>query len=191
MSVELRNMENLKLLAEVVIDLKKHHFVGTDSRYFKITDLRNMFPEKTTVFDWIPKFFGATHNRNWLENVCKITMVGAGKSRELLISIKKENYEKKTPAYISKIMIPSYTRKIPKIEGLNLAIDCWKVKPIHALTPPNIEKELENEDAIVLARVISEFKSKSLKKTVNTWFSACSIAKPDLEPSTKKMRLEE
>jgi hypothetical protein len=39
MTTELKNMENLELLAEVVIDLKKHHLVGTEARYFIIMSL--------------------------------------------------------------------------------------------------------------------------------------------------------
>jgi hypothetical protein len=38
MSVELRNMENLELLAEVV-DLKKHYLVGVESKYLEFTSL--------------------------------------------------------------------------------------------------------------------------------------------------------
>jgi hypothetical protein len=47
MTTELKNMENLELLAEVVNDLKKHHLVGN------------------ALFDWIPKFFRGTDNKNW------------------------------------------------------------------------------------------------------------------------------
>jgi hypothetical protein len=94
------------------------------------------FQRKTLYFDWIPKFFSGTNNKNWLENVCKITMVGNSVKREILISKKKENFEKKIPACISKIMIPSYVKKKPYIEGLNLAVDCWIVKPTPALITP-------------------------------------------------------
>jgi hypothetical protein len=56
--------------------VQNHHLAGTEARYFKITSLRSLFPGRNASFDWIPKFFRGTDNKNWLENVGKITMVG-------------------------------------------------------------------------------------------------------------------
>jgi hypothetical protein len=56
--------------------VQNHHLAGTEARYFKITSLRSLFPGRNALFDWIPKFFRGTDNKNWLENVGKITMVG-------------------------------------------------------------------------------------------------------------------
>jgi hypothetical protein len=109
MTLELKNMENLELLADVVIDLKKHHLIGAESRHFNVLRLRSIYPGRDDLIAWIPKFFSGTNNKNWLENVCKISMVGTGVKREILISKKKENYEKKIPACVSTIPIPSYS----------------------------------------------------------------------------------
>jgi hypothetical protein len=111
-------MKNLELLAEVVNDLKNHHLVGLEARHFKITSLRSLFPGRNAMFDWIPIFFSGTNNKNWLENVGKITMIGKGVKREILISNKKENAEKKIAVCTSKITIPSYSKKNPEIKGL-------------------------------------------------------------------------
>jgi len=104
-------MGNLERFAEVVFDLKEHHLIGQIASHFKISSLRILFPDMDDLFDWIPIFFGGTNNKNWLENVSKVTMVGCGKKRELLISKKKGNYEKKIPECISKIKIPNYIKK--------------------------------------------------------------------------------
>jgi hypothetical protein len=138
MTVALRNMQNLELLSQVVMDLKKDHLIGAESRYFNFIVLRSKFPGQDDLFDWTIKFFYGMINKNWLESVCNISMVGTSKSRQLLISKKKENFEKKIPACISKITIPRYSRNNPRIKGLNLEVDCWIVKPIPALITPNI-----------------------------------------------------
>jgi hypothetical protein len=148
MTLALRNIQNLELLSEVVRDLRNDHLIGLESRWFNFKLLRSIFPGKDDLFDWVIKFFGGENNYFWLENVCKIEMVGSSKSRQLLISNrKKENLEKKIPKCVSKITISTYSKKDPKIQGLNLAIDCWIVKPIPALITPNI-------GAVAPARVV-------------------------------------
>jgi hypothetical protein len=55
-----------------------------------------------------------------------------------------------------------------------------------------IRKPLEEEDAVVLKTVLSQFKSESLKKLYTAWFTTCRISEHDtVEPAAKKTRVEE
>jgi hypothetical protein len=57
MSVELRNMENLELLAEAV-DLKKHYLVCVESKCLEFTSLWLLHLDKIAPIEYISKHIG-------------------------------------------------------------------------------------------------------------------------------------